>query len=115
MRVDVRHGNRSRFDKFEGAIRLFTHTCPLEMANKKVGSVLTESNIHSDKVFPRRWVKIFITVLMKGIPNKYTCQSSMGKFGLIWAKIMDISSTLKQTKRNLRNKTSRGVGLLKTI
>ena len=38
-------------------------------------------------------MKTFITMLVKGIPNKHKCLSSMGKFGLIRAKIMDISGT----------------------
>ena len=115
MRIDVRHDTRSRFDKFKSAVRLFTHTLPLKMTNGKVRSILTESNIRSDKVFPGRRVKTFITTLVKGIPNKHTCLSPRSKFGLIRAKIMDISGTPKHMKRNLKNKTSRGVGLLKTI
>ena len=115
MRNDVRHDTRSGFDEFKGVVRLFTHTLPLKMANGKVGSILTESNIHSDKVFSGWWVKTFITTLVRGIPNKHTCLSPRGKFGLIRAKIMDISGTPKHTKRNLRNMTSRWVGLLKTI
>ena len=115
MRIDVKHVTRSRFDKFKGVVGLFTQTLPLMMANKKVRSVLTESNIHSDKEFPRRRVKTSITTLVKGIPNKHTCMSPRGRFDLIRSKIMDISSTLKHTKRNLKNKTSKGVGLLKTV
>ena len=65
MRIDVRHNTRSRFDKFKGVVRLFTHTLPLKMANGKVRSVFTESNIHSDKVCPGRRVKTFITKLVK--------------------------------------------------
>ena len=51
MRNDVRHDTRSGFDEFKGVVRLFTHTLPLKMANGKVGSILTESNIHSDSIF----------------------------------------------------------------
>ena len=102
-RIDVRHGTRSMLDKFEGADRLFTHTLSLKMANRKVGSLLTESNIHSDKVFLGRRVKTFIIALMKGIPNKHICLSLRGKFGLIRVKIMDLSGTTKHTKGNLRN------------
>ena len=115
MRINVKYGTRSRFNKFKGVVRLFTHILPLKMANRKVGSVFTESNVHSDKIFPRRRVKTFITVLVKGIPNKHTGLSPRGKFGLIRAEIMDIGGAPKHTKRNLRNKTSRGVRLLKTI
>ena len=101
MKINVRHNARSRFDKFKGVVKLFTRILSLKMANRKVGSVLTESNLHSDKVFPRRRVKTFITALVKRIPNKHTRLSSRGKFGMIRAKIMDISGTPKHTKRNL--------------
>ena len=94
---------------------LFHSHSPPKMANGKIGSVLTESNIHNDKVFLGRRVKTFITALVKGIPNKHTSLSPMGKFGQIRAKIVDINSIPKYTKRNLRNRTSRGVGLLKTF
>ena len=73
------------------------------MANERVGSVLIESNIHSDEVFPRQHVKTFITALMKVIPKKHACLSPRGKFGLIRVDIMDISGTAKHMKGNLRN------------
>ena len=85
------------------------------MANEKVGSVLTKSNIHSDKVFPGRRVKTFIIGLVKRIPNKHIGLSLRDIFGMIRAKFIDISDTPKHTKRNLRNKTSRGVRFHKTI
>ena len=85
------------------------------MVNRKIGSVLIESNIHSDKVFPRKRVKTFITASVKGIPNKHTSLSPRDKFGLNRAKIVNISGTPKHTKRNLKNKMSRGVGFLKTF
>ena len=90
MRINVRHGTRSRFDKFEGTVRLFTHTLPLKMANKKV--------------FSGWQVKIFIITLVKEIPNNHTSLSLRSKFGLIRAKIIDISGTPKHTKRNLRKR-----------
>ena len=73
----------------------FSLTLPLKMANKKVGFVLTEGNIHSIEVFPTRRMKTFITALMKGIPNEHTW--------LIRAKIMDTSGTPKHKEGNLRN------------
>ena len=79
MRINVIYNTRSRFDKVNGLVRPFTHTLPLKMANGKVR-------------------------LIKGISKKHTCLSPRGKFGLIRAKIMDISGTPKHTKRNLRNK-----------
>ena len=75
-------------------------TLSLKMTNKKEGSILTESNLHSDKVFSRRWMKTFIIALMKGIPNKHTCLSLMGKLGLIRGEIMDIYGTPNYTKGN---------------
>ena len=69
------------------------HTLPLKMTNKKERSVFTERNINGDKVFLGRRMKTFITALMKRKLNKHTCLSLMGKFGLIWAKIVDICCT----------------------
>ena len=114
MRIDVRHNTRSRFNKFKGAVRLFTHTLLLKMANGKVRSVFTESNIHSESIFWTVGENIY-NHAGEGIPNKHTCLSLRDKFGLIRAKIMDISGTPKHTKWNLRNKTSRGIRLHKTI
>ena len=65
--------------------------------------VFTESNKYSDKVFSGRQMKTFITVLMKGIPNKHRCMSLRGKLGLIRVEIIDIYGTHKHTKRNLKN------------
>ena len=42
MGIDVRHNTRSRFDKFKGAVRLFTHILPLNIANGKVTSIVTK-------------------------------------------------------------------------
>ena len=60
-------------------------------------------------------MKTFITVLVKRMPNKHTSLSPRGKFGLIRAKIMDISGTPKHMKRNLINNMCKEVGLLKTF
>ena len=73
------------------------------MANEKEGLVLTESNIHSDKVFFERRIKTFITALMKGIPTNTYARALRGKFGLIKAEIVDMCAIPKHKKENLRN------------
>ena len=73
------------------------------MTNVKEWSVLTKSNIHSNKVFSGRQMKTLITTLMKGIPNKHTCLSPRGNFDLIRVETMNICGTPKHTKGNLTN------------